>query len=113
LALYYANLRSFHYHLLPETWRNTVAFLNVFSVAAVMCSLGSRFIYPQLSLEGQGFWIIGMAPTSMTKVLVTKFALPVAGGVAERQAGIAPSRFTPSVGGVARAGDYPWPERRI
>jgi len=77
LALYYANLRSFHYHLLPETWRNTVAFLNVFSVAAVMCSLGSRFIYPQLSLEGQGFWIIGLSPTSMTKVLLTKFALPL------------------------------------
>jgi ABC-2 type transport system permease protein len=79
LALYYANLRSFHYHLLPETWRNTVAFLNVFSVAAVMCSLGSRFVYPQLSLEGQGFWIIGLSPTSMTRVLVTKFAVPLAG----------------------------------
>jgi ABC-2 type transport system permease protein len=79
LALYYANLRSFHYHLLPDTWRNTVAFLNVFSVAAVMCSLGSRFIYPQLSLEGQGFWIIGLSPTSMRTVLLTKFLLSLLG----------------------------------
>lgn len=79
LTLYYANLRSFHYHLEQESWRNTVAFLNVFSVAAVMCSLGSRFIYPQLSLEGQGFWIIGLSPTSMKKVLLTKFALSLIG----------------------------------
>ena len=79
LTLYYANLRSFRYDLLPDTWRNTVAFLNVFSVAAVMCSLGSRFIYPQLSLEGQGFWIIGLSPTSMRRVLLTKFVLSLTG----------------------------------
>ena len=74
LGLYYANLRVFHYHSLPENWRNAIAFLNVFSVSAVVCSLGARFIYPQLSLEGQGFWIIGLSPTTMQRVLLTKFA---------------------------------------
>jgi ABC-2 type transport system permease protein len=79
LGLYFANLRSFHYHLLEPGWRNTIAFLNVFSVAAVMCSLGSRFVYPQLSLEGQGFWILGLSPTTMTRVLLSKFLLAVIG----------------------------------
>ena len=79
LALYFANLRSFRYHALPESWRNTIAFLNVFSVSAVMCSLGSRFVYPQLSLEGQGFWILGMSPTTMRRVLTAKFALSALG----------------------------------
>lgn len=73
LALYFTNLRSFHYHMLEPQWKNTIAFLNVFSVSAVMCSLGSRFVYPQLSLEGQQFWIIGLAPTSMARVLTAKF----------------------------------------
>jgi len=39
----------------------------------VLSSLGSRFIYPQLSLEGQGFWIIGLSPTSMKRIVLTKF----------------------------------------
>lgn len=79
LALYFANLRSLHYDILADSWRNTIAFLNVFSVSAVMCSLGSRFIYPQLSLEGQGFWVLGPSPVSMTKILLTKFVLSLAG----------------------------------
>lgn len=73
LGVYFANLRSFDYHVLPISWRSMMIFLNVFSVAAVMCSLGARFIYPQLSLEGQGFWILGLSPTTMRRVLLTKF----------------------------------------
>ena len=79
LGFYFANLRTFRYHSLPESWRNIIAFLNVFSVSAVMCSLGSRFVFPQLSLEGQGFWILGLSPTSMSTVLLTKFILALAG----------------------------------
>ena len=73
LALYFSNLRHFDYHMLPARWRNTIVFFNVFSVSAVMCSLGSRFVYPQLSMEGQGFWILGLSPTTMKRVLLTKF----------------------------------------
>ena len=73
LALYFLNLRHFRYNLLADQWRNLIAFLNVFSVSAVMCSLGSRFVYPQLSLEGHGFWIVGLSPTTMGRVLVAKF----------------------------------------
>jgi len=79
LALYFSNLRSFHYDLLEERWRNTIAFLNIFSVSAVMCSLGSRFVFPQLSLEGQQFWILGLSPVSMTKILMGKFVLSFIG----------------------------------
>lgn len=79
LGLYFTNLRSFNYHLRDEYWRNTIAFLNVFSVSSVICSLASRFIYPQLSLEGQGFWILGLSPITMTKVLAAKFFLALVG----------------------------------
>jgi ABC-2 type transport system permease protein len=73
LGLYFFNLRTLHYHQLSPEWKNLIGFLNVFSTSAVLCSLGSRFIYPQMSLEGQAFWIIGMAPTAMKRVLKAKF----------------------------------------
>jgi ABC-2 type transport system permease protein len=79
LGIYFANLRSFHYHNWPAYWRNIIAFANVFSVSAVMCSLGSRFVYPQLSLEGQGFWILGLSPTTMAKIVLTKFMVALLG----------------------------------
>jgi ABC-2 type transport system permease protein len=75
LAMVFFNLRWFRYHQYPDVWRNTIAFLNVFSVAAVMSSLGSRFVYPQLSMEGHAFWILGLTPTTMRRILLTKFGL--------------------------------------
>jgi len=79
LALYFFNLRNLHYHLLSDVWRNLIVFLNMFSLAAVMCSFCSRFIYPQLSLEGQAFWLVGLAPTTMGRVLKVKFLAALAG----------------------------------
>lgn len=73
LGLYFANIRTFNYHNLPAHWTNAIAFLNLFSVSAVVCSLGSRFVFPQLSLEGQGFWILGLTPTTMRRIVLTKF----------------------------------------
>lgn len=75
LALYFASIRSFRYDQLPAEWRNMIAFLNVFSVAAVQCSLASRFVYPQLSLEGQAFWTLGLSPVTAGRILWTKFTL--------------------------------------
>lgn len=74
LALYFASFRSFRYNELPDVWRNLIVFLNIFSVSSVICSLASRFVFPQLSMEGHSFWIIGLAPTNMRRVLMTKFA---------------------------------------
>lgn len=75
LALYFSNIRHFHISDYPLAFRNMLAFLNVFSVSAVMCSLSSRFVFPQLSLEGQGFWTIGLSPLTLRRVLLTKFGL--------------------------------------
>ncbi|MDA0989536.1 MAG: hypothetical protein O3A51_02145 [Verrucomicrobia bacterium] len=79
LGMYFANLRTFEYDTYGPQWRNMVSFLNVFSVSAVLCSLGARFIYPQLSLEGHGFWLLGLSPTSMKRILFSKLFLAIAG----------------------------------
>jgi len=78
LGLYFFNLRNLHYHLLSSVWLNLIVFLNIFSLSAIMCSFCSRFVYPQLSLEGQGFWILGLSPVSMGRVLGIKFFLATA-----------------------------------
>lgn len=75
LGFYFFNLRNFRYHELSEIWRSLITLLNVFSVSAVMCSLAARFIYPQMSLEGHAFWIMGLAPVSRKKILMSKFFL--------------------------------------
>ncbi len=93
LGLYFFNLRNLHYHLLPLVWRNLITFLNVFSLSAVMCSFCSRFVYPQLSLEGHGFWILGLAPTTMKRVLMTKFQLAVVSMLAVSLSLLAVSMF--------------------
>jgi len=77
LAFYFANLRTFNYNALPDEWRSAIAFLNVFAVSAVLSSLGSRFIYPQLSLEGHGFWLLGLSPATKAKILTAKFVLAI------------------------------------
>lgn len=77
LGLYFFNLRNLHYHLLAPVWRNLISFLNLFSLATIMSSFCSRFIFPQISLEGHAFWIIGLAPTGMGRVLKIKFMLAV------------------------------------
>ncbi len=83
LAVYFANLKSFNYHeVLPAQWFNMIAFINVFSVSAVMTSLGSRFVYPQLSMEGQGFWILGLSPTTKKRIIMTKFLTSLTGMLA-------------------------------
>jgi len=73
LALVFSNLRALRYDTWPEVWRNTFAFLNTFSVSAIICSLGSRFVYPQLSLEGHSFWILGLSPVKLSRIVITKF----------------------------------------
>jgi len=79
LGLYFASLRSFKYDDMDVQWRSVIAFLNIFSVSTVLCSLASRFVYPQLSLEGQSFWILGLSPTSMGRILLTKFGVALVG----------------------------------
>ena len=78
LAIYFSSFRSFHYHEMPPPWRNLIVFLNIFSVSSVVCSLAARFVFPQISLEGHSFWILGLAPTGMRRILLTKFMLSAA-----------------------------------
>lgn len=79
LGIYFLNLRSMGYHRSAPVWNNMIAFLNLFSLCAVMSSLSSRFVYPQMSLEGKTLWVVGLAPMSMVRLMWSKFLIAFVG----------------------------------
>ena len=75
LAIYFLNLRWFAYDEKDIFWKNLVAQMNLLATSLTLATFASRFIYPQLSLEGRRFWVIGMAPMTREKILFGKLAL--------------------------------------
>ncbi|MCP4649476.1 MAG: hypothetical protein GY853_05255 [PVC group bacterium] len=75
LAIYFVNIRNFGYANLIPFWKNIVSFLNLTSTNLTLASLSVRFVFPQLSLEGKSFWILGLAPIKRQSLLFEKFWL--------------------------------------
>jgi len=75
LAIYFLNLRTFAYEERDIFWKNLIAQMNLLATSLTLATFASRFIFPQLSLEGRRFWVIGMAPMEREKILFGKLAL--------------------------------------
>lgn len=75
LAIYFLNLRTFAYEDRDIFWKNLIAQMNLLATSLTLATFASRFIFPQLSLEGKRFWVIGMAPMEREKILFGKLAL--------------------------------------
>jgi len=75
LAIYFANIRNLGYQNVLPFWKNLISFLNLASTNLTLASLSVRFVFPQLSLEGKRFWILGLAPLKKEGILVEKFWL--------------------------------------
>ncbi|MHC4608587.1 MAG: putative ABC transporter permease subunit [Planctomycetota bacterium] len=75
LGIYFLNLRTFAYEERSVSWKNLIAQMNLLATALTLATFASRFIYPQLSLEGRRFWVIGMMPITREKILLGKLAL--------------------------------------
>lgn len=74
LGFYFLNLRSLHQpNLNDRFWISVIAFLNLTSLALILATLTTRFVYPQFSLEGRHFWLINMAPITLRQVMMGKF----------------------------------------
>lgn len=70
----------FNIYKLPldlPTLRFLVSFLNIGMVGFVIASVGLRFVFPQVSLEGKSFWVIRSAPLSVHRFIWEKFWLSV------------------------------------
>lgn len=75
LAAYIINLRNFTHQLSSPFWINAVAFLNLGACAFNLASVTTRFVFPQFSLEGRRFWVIGLAPMGLARIVKTKYWL--------------------------------------
>jgi len=73
LALYIVNIPRFGFGGLGAYWHNLVSLLNLAATCLTLSTFTSRFIYPQLSLEGRRMWVIGMVPMRRTAILWGKF----------------------------------------
>ncbi len=74
LAFYFLNIPRLGYGAQSPYWRNLVSFLNLSVTALILSTFTSRFIFPQLSLEGRNFWALGLLPARRDQILWGKFA---------------------------------------
>lgn len=55
--------------------QNILSFLNIALAAFVVASLGVRFVFPAVSMEGFSWWIIRSSPMSLNRFLWTKYSM--------------------------------------
>ncbi len=80
MVIYVANLGwsqrySDTMSLVVSDWRVMLSFFNLAATCFILSILTTRFVYPMLSLEGRGFWTVGLAPIPRSRILWQKFAL--------------------------------------
>ncbi len=75
LFLYTGNLRRivFDYH--DPFWAVVTSYLNLLVCSLSLSTLTTRFIYPQISQEGQRLWLFGLSPVHAGRMLSTKLWL--------------------------------------
>jgi ABC-2 type transport system permease protein len=74
LVVYIISLRRTPIYFVFPLWRTVVAFANFAYISFVLATLGVRFIFPSMSLESAGIWIIGSSPVPFRKILLIKYA---------------------------------------
>ncbi|MBW2062353.1 MAG: hypothetical protein JRI95_12455 [Deltaproteobacteria bacterium] len=55
--------------------QNFISFINIGLASFVVASLGVRFVFPAVSLEGEAYWIIRSSPLSLKRFLWTKYGI--------------------------------------
>lgn len=73
LIAYVVNLQHFSHRLTSDFWIDLTSYLNLGACALNLATLTTRFVFPQISLEGRRIWIIGMAPLGLRRTLIAKF----------------------------------------
>lgn len=73
LIIYVFSLRQTPLYFTFPLWRTIVSFANFAYVTFVLATLGVRFIFPSMSLERSGIWLIASSPLSFRKILRVKY----------------------------------------
>lgn len=59
-------------------WKTLVLFLNFAFTGFILATLSVRFVFPLISLEGRGFWVVRSSPVSVNLLFWEKFFLAFA-----------------------------------
>uniref|UniRef100_A0A7C4X9I3 Uncharacterized protein n=1 Tax=candidate division WOR-3 bacterium TaxID=2052148 RepID=A0A7C4X9I3_UNCW3 len=73
LVIYIFSLRRTPLFFTFPIWRTIVSFANFAYISFVLATLGVRFIFPAISLERSGLWIIISSPFSFKRLIRVKF----------------------------------------
>jgi len=79
LGLYILNLPRFGVESLEAYWHSIISTLNLGATCLTLATLTTRFVFPQLSLEGRRIWITGLVPMPRTMIMWGKFIFATAG----------------------------------
>lgn len=55
--------------------KSLISFLNLCVAGFVVASVGLRFTFPAISLEGKAFWVVRMAPMGVERIMLEKVLL--------------------------------------
>ena len=78
LFLYTSNLRRIVFDFQDVFWNVVTGYLNLLVCSLSLSTLTTRFIFPQVSSEGQRMWLLGLSPVPLSRLLSTKLHLTVA-----------------------------------
>jgi len=78
LFLYTANLRRIVLDYHDPFWSVVTSYLNLLVCSLSLSTLTTRFIFPQISLEGQRLWLLGLSPLPLHRLLRAKLLLTTA-----------------------------------
>jgi ABC-2 type transport system permease protein len=79
LGLYVVNMPRFGLEDAAPLWHSLSANLNLAATCLTLATLTSRFVFPQLSLEGRRIWLTGLLPMRRTTILWGKFFFAAVG----------------------------------
>jgi len=79
LGLYVLSLPRFGVQKLEPYWHSLISTLNLGATCLTLATLTTRFVFPQLSLEGRRIWITGLIPMRRAVVLWSKFVFAAVG----------------------------------
>ena len=81
LGFYILNMPRFGILTLQPLWHSLVSLLNLAVTCLTLSTITSRFVFPQLSLEGRRIWIVGLLPLKRRTILWGKFFFAASGSL--------------------------------
>jgi ABC-2 type transport system permease protein len=81
LAIYIVNLRNLRFDFEKPFWVHLISTLNLAAMSLTLATLTTRFVFPQMSLEGKRFWVLGLAPARRREILYGKYAFSAGGAL--------------------------------